>query len=88
MPINTSVLKVYNSETNQYEEVPAIKGSSGVYIGTVEPTDNDVNVWVDLTSSEEDVGLKVSDLYTKTFSQLNTTNKTIIGAINELLAAK
>ena len=86
MPINTSVWKVYNSETGQYEEVPAIKGSSGVYVGTVEPTDNDVNVWVDLTSSEEDVGLKVSDLYTKTFSQLNTTNKTIIGAINELLA--
>nr|DAU99665.1 MAG TPA: hypothetical protein [Bacteriophage sp.] len=44
MPINTSVLKVYNSETNQYEEVPAIKGSSGVYVGTVEPTDNDINV--------------------------------------------
>ena len=68
--------------------MPAIKGSSGVYVGTVEPTDSDVNVWVDLTSSEEDIGLKVSDLYTKTFSQLNTTNKTIIGAINELLAAK
>ena len=45
------ILKFYNNESQQWTEVPALKGSNGLYIGSTEPTDPDIHVWIDTTSS-------------------------------------
>lgn len=85
MPINASFLKIYDVTNNTYQEVPAIKGSSGVYVGSNTPVDEDVNIWVDPTNVDTNgTILTYEDLYSYTIPELQTTNQTMVGAINEI----
>ena len=43
------VLKYKDSTTGQWQDIPALigpTGSSGVYYGATEPTDSDIDVWI------------------------------------------
>lgn len=45
------ILKIYDEQSSKWQELPALKGSNGLYVGNVEPTDPDIHVWIDTTSS-------------------------------------
>lgn len=44
--LTTDTLELYTRKDNQNVKLTQ-KGESGVYIGTEEPTDPDINVWID-----------------------------------------
>ena len=64
-----SALKFKNNQ-NEWQSIPMIRGrkgekgdtgetgNSGVYIGTEEPTDDDINVWIDTDGQPDTIGLK------------------------------
>lgn len=45
------ILKIYDEQSSKWQELPALKGSNGLYVGNTEPTDPDIHVWIDTTSS-------------------------------------
>lgn len=58
------------------------QGDDRVEISNTEPTDSAVEVWIDPSDSEGN-SILFSD---KTYSELDTTDKTVLGAINEVAA--
>lgn len=51
------ILKIYDEQSSKWQELPALKGSNGLYVGNVEPTDPDIHVWIDTT----DNGIRLVD---------------------------
>lgn len=53
-----SILKIKDKETGSFKEIVTIKGEdgkSGIYVGTEEPTDLDIKVWIDETGNVSEV---------------------------------